>query len=1188
MSRFFRKYSFVFLFVSLFSVEGRGQVLDNANLNLNSGGYINDVTYDSYRNYYIVVGNFTTVNGFARKNIAFLNGTTLAVETAPHLIPLSNIDGEIRTVEITRTFTDSSPDFYTYHLFIGGNFQTITIGASNYTRKGIAKLTSTLPIILPISYTNFIVSSWNADLDMTSLITGAYSEGVDDILISNDTVIFCGKFLGVNSSTTGEMRDGIAAFYLNGNLILDYPEVAYSGSEWNRRFYEIQKEYGYLYLAGYVNNSGLGNGRLIKLGPTGTVIPSFSFDDNFTWAVYSIDLLEDSLLIISADYNSESAIPDGQRIIRKSNGSAKSNHSLQPYSDGYISQIAGPIRSLAVYENLVFAHTDNVSKYLVGVESESEGPLITVADWNAAVPGAITPILKGNLHISQNKLFVSGTNLAVLSGQPHLRLGAYCLEPHNPKIFTVSDSTVCPFETITYTIPSANYAAGYRWEYTGVGADFEANGSIESGPIDIDDIYANSVQVFFSGSSTSGQLKVTPYSYCNGTTKLFSNTITTNITVSSAPNSIAGNDTSITCYNSAIQLYGYSDSTNIDTFLWDYPGSLFDTLGQFETVTSAGNYIFKVTNTNGCSNYDTVQVTLNKIQPTATPPPPPYELSCLNPVEDFLGTTTTPNTIAEWYQDSTTFFPNPISVNTIGTYYFRVTDTLNGCFKDTGIVVSNNITPPDIAIVGYPTIGLPLETLTCDLDTLNLVCTSSTPNSTASWINSDTSVFYGDLMTISNGGIYHLFATNNTNGCTISLNINIAENFSLHPMTTPADGLLNCSSDSIILFGSSTGAGAVLEWTGSSISPSTNPLTVYDPGWYYLSAENLANGCKTIDSVLVSQDNSITVFAGNDTLVCNNATVPLNATYTGTISGINYLWSNGGTSANTSYTAGTQPYTVVQITGDGGCVGTDTVHMNLPPTPVVNFEGFKPCDDGPSGQIVATPVSGIEPFTYSIDNGLNYQSSSVFNGLYIGDYPIIVRDSVNCEYNFTATIDENSSLPSPAFLFSTYNFETDTVVIIDVSNPPTDSTFWLFPNELLVLDNNPLSPMILLPDTGTFQITMQAYYGNCLVELSKLIYASPFDSLAATQYNLNGIKSIELYPNPTTGNFTVEVEFYKSQRAALVVQDMLANTYVLEEYDESFIITQDIYLDGTVIDGTYVLKVVSEFDSASITFILAR
>ena len=56
----------------------------------------------------------------------------------------------------------------------------------------------------------------------------------------------------------------------------------------------------------------------------------------------------------------------------------------------------------------------------------------------------------------------------------------------------------------------------------------------------------------------------------------------------------------------------------------------------------------------------------------------------------------------------------------------------------------------------------------------------------------------------------------------------------------------------------------------------------------------------------------------------------------------------------------------------------------------------------------------------------------------------------------------------------------------------------------------------------------------------------------------------------------------------MVVQDMIANTYYFEEFDESTIISQDISLDLTVLDGTYVLKVVSEFDSASITFILAR
>ena len=208
--------------------------------------------------------------------------------------------------------------------------------------------------------------------------------------------------------------------------------------------------------------------------------------------------------------------------------------------------------------------------------------------------------------------------------------------------------------------------------------------------------------------------------------------------------------------------------------------------------------------------------------------------------------------------------------------------------------------------------------------------------------------------------------------------------------------------------------------------------------------------------------------------------------------------------------------------------------------------------------------------------------------MYIGTYPIWVKDSLLCDYQFEAVINENSSLPEPKFLFSTYNFASDTIVIIDVSNPPTDSTVWEFPTEIIVLDYNALSPTILLPDTGVFQITMKAYYGNCLVELTKLIYAAMFDSTAANNYNQNGIKSIELYPNPTSGNFTVTVEFYKSQRAAMVVQDMIGNTYVFNEYDETLTITQDVFLDLSVQDGTYVLKLISEFDSAYITFILAR
>jgi len=514
---------------------------------------------------------------------------------------------------------------------------------------------------------------------------------------------------------------------------------------------------------------------------------------------------------------------------------------------------------------------------------------------------------------------------------------------------------------------------------------------------------------------------------------------------------------------------------------------------------------------------------------------------------------------------------------------------LNGCINEPSIYVDLNNVQPNITIPGYSNPNaIPLEILTCNLDTLNLTCSSSTLNTTVSWINADTTLFFGDNIDITNFGIYHIFATNNTNGCTNTLNISIESFFNPPAINCPTDNSLNCSVDSLSLFGSSLSAGATVEWSGISIPLSPNPLMVYDTGTYYFNVTNPDNGCISIDSVIITETNEINVSAGNDFLVCDQSLVNLTASYSGTITGINYLWNTGSTSANEMYIAGNSAFAVVEIFGDNGCYGVDTVNLNLPPNPVINFQGFKPCDNSASGQIVANPVSGLEPFQYSINNGLSYQSSPVFGGLFIGTYPIWVKDSVNCDYQFQAVIDENSSLPEPNFLFSTYNFESDTVTIIDVSNPPADSVIWEFPTELIVLDYNELSPTILLPDTGVFQITMKAFFGTCVVELTKPIYAALFDSTNANHYNQNGIKTIGLYPNPTSGNFTVTVEFYKTQRAAMVVQDMIGNTYVFNEYDETLTISQDIFLDLSVLDGTYVLKLISEFDSAYITFILAR
>lgn len=1162
------------------------QVLDATTLDLSAGGYINDVVFDEYHDCYIVVGNFNTINGVTRKNIAFIDRATLAVKTNAYAIPVTDTDGEIRSVAITKTIVPLVSQ--TFHLYLGGNFTYITNSSGTYTRDGIIHLTSTQPLIIPTPpLPTFAASSWNADLDMTGGLTGYSSEGVDDILISGDTVMFSGKFYAVNSGTSYDVRDGMAAYTVSGTL-LNYPQFSQTMSASGNRFFVMEKEGSTVYVGGYLDGGLTYKGRLYKLDNNGTIVPSFSFENSNLRCVYDVEFFEDSLFIVAEDRNAQNNQPDQIRIIRKSNGTEKTNHSLSIQPGENIGGIGNGKSSLAVYKNYVFTTSGQTGFGAYSYEATTGSTPVSGANWNANSTNNLTLSQNGKMFVVRNKLFISAANLATLSGQTRFGLGSYCLEPDDPKNFTAYDTTVCPEDVVTYTIPSVQYADGYKWEFTGTGALIDGSIPLIS-PVEFSSTTANSKVLTFESTMSPGVLKVTPYSLCNGSTKIYSNTISLSIQLNPLPHVNAGIDTSLTCARDTVVLYGYSDSVVV-SHEWVYPFPIPNVFDQHDTITSPGEYIFKVVSPLGCPNFDTVHVWLDTLKPSVILPTGSYDLTCADPAKFFDGSSGSVHATVQWFDPVTSnYSPDPFLISAPGSYFLVATDSVNGCSKSEGILVENNFIIPNIDIVGYTSIpsSSELDTLTCEIDTLTLTVYSSTPLSTAEWMEADTSVFYGNTVNITEGGFYYIFATESTTGCTNSQGVFIMEYQNSLSAVAPEAGLLNCSNDSLVLTGYSLNAGANLEWNGPGISDESNPLVVHDPGMYYFTSTDPLTGCKAIDSTLVSEDHSIDIFVSNDSLVCRNSSAFVDVSYTGNVGGINYLWSNGVTSSSSVYQIENDSLLSVEVFGDGGCYGTDTIEMQIPPTPVIGFEGFKPCDDGPSGSVVATPISGLDPFTYSMD-GTNFQSSPVFSNLFMGNYVIEVKDSLECPYFFTASIDENSNLPEPQFLVSTYNFETDTLVLIDVSNPKADSVEWLFPAAWVVLDDNVLSPMVLLPDTGTFVVTMKSWYGTCLTELSKTIYASEADSLAATMYNANGIKSLILYPNPTDGNFTVEVEFYKSQRAALVVQDMLGTTYLHEQFDESLLINYPVSLDGAMIDGTYVLKLVSEFDSAYVTFILAR
>ncbi|GAB4320758.1 MAG: hypothetical protein Kow00127_13030 [Bacteroidales bacterium] len=130
-----------------------------------------------------------------------------------------------------------------------------------------------------------------------------------------------------------------------------------------------------------------------------------------------------------------------------------------------------------------------------------------------------------------------------------------------------------------------------------------------------------------------------------------------------------------------------------------------------------------------------------------------------------------------------------------------------------------------------------------------------------------------------------------------------------------------CSGDSVLL----DAGGGFLQylWFNGSVSQS---VTVSQPGWYWVTVVD-QNGCETTDTVNVQLSPAETVSLGPDTTICSGDEFFLSpgSNFTG------YQWQNGATTPSIQVT---QPglYWVV-VTDIYGCTGSDSVFINLAPSP---------------------------------------------------------------------------------------------------------------------------------------------------------------------------------------------------------------------------------------------------------------
>lgn len=171
----------------------------------------------------------------------------------------------------------------------------------------------------------------------------------------------------------------------------------------------------------------------------------------------------------------------------------------------------------------------------------------------------------------------------------------------------------------------------------------------------------------------------------------------------------------------------------------------------------------------------------------------------------------------------------------------------------------------------------------------------------------------------------------------------------------------------------------------------TNFTNTVNPQAVYIRIENrLHPACFSITSFLLDVKARPNLNLEDEYTICEGHPITINAT-----PGLSsYDWSNGSITSNAQITIAGN-YTVTAIK-DYGTIACDiTKSFILYNSNIATITNIITRDWTDNQNMITIEVSGDGDYEYSLD-GINYQDSNVFTGLYSGQYTVYVNDKKRC------------------------------------------------------------------------------------------------------------------------------------------------------------------------------------------------
>lgn len=1241
--------SFLFL-VLLFHCFSYAQTLKNVVVNLDASGQVFDIKYITSMQKYIVVGKFSSIQGHAVNNMALLDLNFNYVNAT-----FPTVNDEIRCVEVFNA------NIYIGGLFtvVNGTSQEC-LARMTITAPAVATdpyVVAHLPAFQLMN--NFASAYYVADMDLNGSEIVAVGGFYDS---SRNCIVAFSASSGTLVSTKFTGGSGIDEYYdqytnypiftvdkLNNNYVVAGPAMR------NYTYDNITYPDGTEMML--FNNSGTQlTGNTLPSYHT-VSYPSSTYP---THQANEISVLNDSIVLTNLRHGSGAILlgalnivnPDSYEVLHPValTGYALGNPGIVSYNNNFYY-----IRNNTIERGSVTGTLGSGSNLALSFLPSNN---ISLGGSSAS------PSLFGKmLQRTNNFLIVSSDNLSTIAGQSRTGLAIMCLEPENakpmnnlwnaplplppnPPPFDL-DTVVCAGNIKAYTVPPVNYANGYRWTYNGPGVKYYLANNLSEVPTTASSwtslngsvivpmsVTAHKMWLMFDESFTGGELKVEPYSTCNTTTDyLFSKASTTTLVLAPLPDLTVADSLMLTCLNDTVNLVASSITPGV-SFSWlNENGTTINnssiqlTLSGVQSVSFPRYFTATVSQTSGnmCKVRDSVFVDRSVIKPEmilngSLPIWNCYSDSLQIEVIDTNSLAPELPVVISWNESSNDFSnANPLTIySDTASIIFIATYPSNGCVDTTQLTLSTDLTPPIQQINGFSSGFQQVGTITCTNDSLLVILNDyNSINTDNYWIYqgdtlpdsvwvtaSDLSYQEADtlganLVTVT----IDEYRINPLNGCSTYGPLAAVVFDIRQPAVIAYNGptSLTCSADELILEHVPTFGISNQGWLlANGTSNGADTLVVNGSGEFYYQVEG-TNGCLVTDTVQVQQTNELLFASAMDTLVCPGTPFTVSAVAIGPGT-MTYSWSDGTQTITPNGIGGEDSVFIVQAENGQGCVGVDTLMAHITSPINATFEAFSSCGSGGFIQvdsIYGGAAADLSDYLFAFNGGA-YSTNYNFPVNQIATYPLLIKDTLGCEYAFTTEITGVIQNPGVDFLVSTYNQVGDTIVLVNISDfSDFDGVFWTLPSGVEMISSYDSVAIFTAADSGWYQIQFTGFLidtaanpaDTCFYSFDKYVYFGNFAMNFGDSAVDNSISNVQLYPNPISANqsqgVTLSFNIAGLQHYEVIFTSSLGE--VLNSISDEGTAEGDIvktYNLPPLASGTYLIHILAEYGAAQIKLIV--